>query len=106
MISKEDEELLTLLQEECAEVIQEICKIKRFGLKSKNPYIENAKTNVENLNIEIGDLLASIDIFKERSRILDSNTISKAIDNKKKKIPSWFAGGENWKKLQNIKETK
>lgn len=37
-ISKKDWDALNILQEECAEIIQAISKIRRFGLHSVNPY--------------------------------------------------------------------
>ena len=44
-------ELLTILQEECAEVIQEASKIKRFGQTSEN---------TDRLAKEVGDLVCMI----------------------------------------------
>lgn len=46
------EEALNLLQEECAEVIQIISKIRRFGLNESY----NNKTNVERLTEELTDV--------------------------------------------------
>lgn len=52
-MNKQDE-ILIILQEECAEVIQAISKIKRFGMIN----------NSENLKKEIADLLCMIDILR------------------------------------------
>lgn len=49
------EEILTILQEECAEVIQAICKIRRFGTDS----------NIDHLKLELGDLICMIDLVFE-----------------------------------------
>lgn len=47
------EEILTILQEECAEVIQAVSKVRRFGLDN----------NVTELKKEIADLLCMVDIL-------------------------------------------
>ena len=49
------EEILTILQEECAEVIQAVSKIKRFGMFH----------NMENLHKELADLQCMIDLSYE-----------------------------------------
>jgi len=53
------EELLTILMEECAEVIVAASKIKRFGEDSEYQG-ENA---LESLNKELGDLYCIIDLM-------------------------------------------
>lgn len=47
------EEILTILQEECAEVIQAISKVRRFGMEN----------NVTDLKKEIADVLCMVDIL-------------------------------------------
>ena len=47
------EEILTILQEECAEVIQAVSKVRRFGMEN----------NVTELKKEIADVLCMIDIL-------------------------------------------
>lgn len=54
---------MDILQEECAEVIQAVSKISRFGLDNLKP--GKPKTNREHLEEELGDLLAMIDILHE-----------------------------------------
>ena len=54
-------EALDILQEECAEVIQAVSKISRFGMDNLKP--GKPKTNREHLEEELGDLLAMIDIL-------------------------------------------
>lgn len=49
------EEILTILQEECAEVIQAVSKIKRFGQEN----------NEEDLKKELADLICMIDLVFE-----------------------------------------
>lgn len=56
-----EREVMNILSEECAEVIQAISKCHRFGLHNIKP--GKPKTNCEHLEEEIGDLLAMIDIL-------------------------------------------
>lgn len=51
-MNKVQEEILLILQEECAEVIQAICKVKRFGLQG----------NVEQLEQEVADVLCMLEL--------------------------------------------
>jgi NTP pyrophosphatase (non-canonical NTP hydrolase) len=48
-------ERLTMLAEECAEVIQAVSKILRHGYESRNPDLENSPTNREHLDKEVLD---------------------------------------------------
>lgn len=57
-------ELLTVLQEECAEVIQEASKIKRFG---------HEPDNLIRFEKEIGDLMCMIEICQEYDLISFTN---------------------------------
>jgi NTP pyrophosphatase (non-canonical NTP hydrolase) len=50
-----NEEIMTILQEECAEVIQAVSKVKRFGLEG----------NVEDLKKELCDLQCMINLMEE-----------------------------------------
>ena len=52
---------MNILSEECAEVIQAISKVHRFGLDNFKP--GKPKTNREHLEEEVGDMLAMIDIL-------------------------------------------
>lgn len=62
-IMKEDNnEVMDILQEEAAEVIQAVSKIRRFGIDNSKPGTEY--TNREHLEEELGDLLAMIDILQ------------------------------------------
>ena len=60
MIENQTDEALTLVMEECSEVIQAITKFQRFGSKSTG----NGKlhlTNEEHLIKEIADLIVVLD---------------------------------------------
>ncbi len=52
MLNKVQEEILTILQEECAEVIQAVSKVRRFG----------ETNNIEQLEQEIADVLCMINL--------------------------------------------
>jgi NTP pyrophosphatase (non-canonical NTP hydrolase) len=55
-MNKQHDEVLLILQEECAELIQAICKVKRFGLQE----------NKENLLQEIADVLCMINLVYDK----------------------------------------
>lgn len=79
-------EVLGILQEECAEVIVEVSKCNRFGMDS-NHY----KTGIQHskmLEMEIGDVLAMIDILVTQG-VLDRDELDIAIQNKKEKLKLW-----------------
>lgn len=61
-VNDHQEEVLNILQEECAEVIQAASKIKRFGITNRKDGSE--LNNLQNLEMELGDVLALVDILK------------------------------------------
>ncbi|MEY3377004.1 MAG: hypothetical protein RL463_1314 [Bacteroidota bacterium] len=78
-------EILVITQEECAEVIQEISKIFRFGIDNKH------KTGVvhrEKLTEEVGDLLCMIDLLIEQG-VLTKEGLDIAKQNKESKLKTW-----------------
>jgi len=80
------QETLDILQEECAEVIVEVSKCRRFGFDTMH-----YKTGVEHsimLEMEIGDVLAMIDILIEQG-VLDQDGLDIAKENKKQKLKQW-----------------
>lgn len=61
-ISANEKEILNITLEECAEVIQCISKIFRFGIDSVNP--KNPEyTNKMHLTEEVGDLLCMLNLM-------------------------------------------
>lgn len=58
-------EYLEILQEECAEVIQAISKIKRFGLDSYHPADPDKVSNFHHLIVELGDIQGMIRLLSE-----------------------------------------
>jgi len=79
-------EILNILQEECAEVIQAVSKCDRFGIDNFKP--GKPKTNREHLAEELGDLQAMIDLCV-KFNLVGSEQISIAADNKIAKLKKW-----------------
>jgi len=77
-------EIFIITQEECAEVIQSISKIFRFG----EEYTYDGTSNMVRLEEEVGDLLCLIDIMIQQS-ILSHVTIDKARQAKREKLKLW-----------------
>ena len=63
-----EQEILDVLAEECAEVIQIISKIRRFGIDDIAPW-EGAKSNRERLRDEVLDVLAMVRWLELRDTI-------------------------------------
>lgn len=84
-----DWEYLGILQEECGEVTSIVSKIRRFGLYSYNPFIENAQTNLDLLHSEVGDILALVQLLTERG-VLNQQVLNNAINNKLSKLPKFL----------------
>ena len=81
-----EKEVMDILQEECAEVIQAVSKISRFGIDNFKP--GKPKTNRDHLEEELGDMLAMIDILLEKKLIsLDNLEIAKSA--KIEKLKKW-----------------
>ena len=78
MIDNTTSEALVITQEECAEVIQAISKVFRFGEHS----------NTEHLEEEVGQTLALFDILIERC-ILNDGRVNAARIAKKEKLKQW-----------------
>ena len=72
-------ELLTILQEECAEVIQEASKIKRFGQTSEN---------INRLAKEVGDLVCMIELLQEWE-VVSYSAVEDARQEKLQKLKVW-----------------
>lgn len=80
------DEVMNILSEECAEVIQAVSKINRFGIDNKKP--GKPKTNREHLEEELGDLMAMIDILQEMDVVSYTN-IEAAAAAKHEKLKKW-----------------
>ena len=74
-LSPEVAELLAVLAEECAEVIQEVGKVLRHGIRV-NPYskedIENGTLNVAHLSQEVSDVYTIVGALCELGLLNDA----------------------------------
>lgn len=85
-MNAQEKEVMDILQEECAEVIQAVSKISRFGIDNFKP--GKPKTNREHLEEELGDMLAMIDILIEQG-IVSSSSLDNAKHAKIEKLKKW-----------------
>ena len=72
---------LDILAEECAEVIQAIMKIKRFGIR---------KRSIDDFVTETGDLLFAIDRVIDKTDLLTKKNLSEAKKAKEKRFKDLF----------------
>ena len=72
-------EILTILQEECAEVIQIASKIHRFG---------HHPDNMKRLAEELGDLQCMIDVCVEHG-LVDATKLQIYTQEKRQKLKVW-----------------
>jgi NTP pyrophosphatase (non-canonical NTP hydrolase) len=79
-------EVMDILQEECAEVIQAVSKISRFGIDNFKP--GKAKTNREHLEEELGDMIAMICIL-EKMGVVNQDALEIATRAKIEKLKKW-----------------
>lgn len=80
-ITDRNRETLIIAQEECAEIIQIISKILRFGWR------DDKYDNRERLTAEVGDLLCMVDLMIEQNLI--EADLTAAIENKRNKLKMW-----------------
>jgi NTP pyrophosphatase (non-canonical NTP hydrolase) len=79
-------EVMNILSEECAEVIQAVSKCHRFGLQNIKP--GKPLTNAQHLEGEIGDLLAMVDLLKSNGVITEEG-LNAAKQAKIEKLKQW-----------------
>ena len=77
-------EILSITIEECAEVIQSISKIFRFGIDTE----WKGETNREHLEEEIGDLKALI-LLLEQNAVINKDNVDLAAAAKIVKLQKW-----------------
>ena len=85
-MNQKEQEILNILQEECAEIIQMVSKIRRFGIDQQ--HLKADKPNRQKLTEEIGDVLAMINLCIEYKIVDQSNVIAAQI-NKFDKLKQW-----------------
>ena len=87
-LTEAEQERLVILAEECAEVIQAASKIKRFGLVGKP--VNTTLTNKESLEMELGDVLALVDLVKASNLGITTEGIEKARLNKMQRLSKYM----------------
>jgi NTP pyrophosphatase (non-canonical NTP hydrolase) len=85
-MTEDSNEVMDITQEECAEVIQAISKIRRFGMDNAKPGTEY--TNREHLEEELGDVLAMVDILLING-VVSWSHLHKAKRAKIEKLKKW-----------------
>lgn len=83
-ITEKQNEIMDISQEECAEVIQAISKIRRFGLLTEH----DGETNKDHLEEEVGDLMCMLNLLDEFG-LVDWTKVSLHAQNKRKKLQRW-----------------
>lgn len=79
------EEVFTITQEECAEVIQAISKCRRFGLDNSH---KSGVTQREHLAEEIGDLYCMLELLCDHAGV-DKRAVAMAAHDKRDKLKVW-----------------
>jgi NTP pyrophosphatase (non-canonical NTP hydrolase) len=85
-LTNKEAELLDMLAEEAAEVIQAVMKIKRHGLTSHHPKDDTATNNML-LSYELGDLIGVMAACSENRLILDNLVQANAMTKMKRSAP-------------------
>jgi NTP pyrophosphatase (non-canonical NTP hydrolase) len=85
-MNENNNEVMDIAQEECAEVIQAISKIRRFGIDNAKPGTEYS--NRAHLEEELGDVLAMIDILMINNIVSWAN-LHRAKRAKIEKLKKW-----------------
>jgi NTP pyrophosphatase (non-canonical NTP hydrolase) len=79
-------EILDILQEECAEVIQAVSKCRRFGIEEQN--LKSGRTQREELVQELGDVTLLIELLQSY-QLFTTDELHTAEVNKSKKLTKW-----------------
>jgi len=85
-MNSKEHEVMNILSEECAEVIQAVSKCHRFGMDNYKP--GKPKTNRQHLAEELGDLQAMIDLCTGYG-LVDREEVQTAANNKIAKLQKW-----------------
>lgn len=81
------DEVLTILNEECAEVVQRACKSKRFGPHEIQP--GQLFTNAWRLGLEVGDLLFMIELAKQAG-LINEHAIAEGMRRKPQQLATYM----------------
>lgn len=84
-MNEKQREILVITQEECAEVIQEISKIFRFGIDQQH---KDGMMHKEKLEQEVGDVLCMINLLTIHG-LIRPEAVTQAVENKTNKLKQW-----------------
>ncbi len=88
LVDNYEREVLTILAEECAEVIKCVTKILRFGKKDHYPN-RPSPNNTESLGREIGDILYMVDMCMN-AQLINLTDRDSGFLHKKSQIQKYF----------------
>jgi NTP pyrophosphatase (non-canonical NTP hydrolase) len=83
-MNDKEKEIMLIAQEECAEVVQAISKVFRFGKTDEY----NGQTNQQRLEEEVGDLMCMIELMQEYGIVNATNVLSANVK-KRLKLRKW-----------------
>jgi NTP pyrophosphatase (non-canonical NTP hydrolase) len=86
-MNDDTKEILTILQEECAEVIVEVSKCFRFGPDQMMEGVD--VTNMQRLQKELGDLQAMIELLIDNKVGVTTQGLKEAKKAKFQKLKQW-----------------
>jgi NTP pyrophosphatase (non-canonical NTP hydrolase) len=86
-LTEAEAERLSVLMEECGEVIQIIGKIQRHGLESKHP--KGGPTNRELLQTELGHVCYAMEMM-ENAKDINFDAVLESIEAKKENITPYL----------------
>lgn len=86
-MNEDTKEILTILQEECAEVIVEVSKCFRFGPDQMMEGVD--VSNIQRLEKEIGDVLAMIELLVNKDIGVTTDGLEIASKAKIEKLKQW-----------------
>jgi NTP pyrophosphatase (non-canonical NTP hydrolase) len=84
IMNEKQSEVLRITQEECAEVVQAISKIFRFGIDE----VYEGQTNKQRLASELGDLQCMINLVKQFG-VVTEEEIYRAELHKRNRLGMW-----------------
>lgn len=85
-LTKQQEEILRIMQEECGEVVQIVSKVCRFGIDQQ--HLKDDKPNRERLSEELGDLACMIKLAVDFGIITEEDLLNASIA-KEEKLKVW-----------------
>lgn len=86
-MNEDTKEILTILQEECAEVIVEVSKCFRFGPDQMMQGVD--VSNIQRLEKELGDLLAMVELLVDKDIGVSTDGLEVARTAKFEKLKQW-----------------